>query len=254
MLNELEVFLIRHLRHAITHFDLLPGNDGSARESFVRGIGDMELLVLAGRDPHDYPDLYHPPTLRDDLWRPSKEVERRWQFGKLLESRGLTSWAVEIGTHLAHFSQQLLRNWPGCLHCVDPYGNAPDYQDHISERDRIADFETAQTVLHRFRHEGRAVILPITSAEAAEEFNDAALDFVYLDGNHRGDYVRQDIALWWPKIKPGGILAGHDYNGEWEYQVRPAVEDFLIREGLTGYTVPGDAMSWYVEKPSPAGE
>lgn len=254
-LNELEKFLIRHLRHAAKQFDMLPGRTPSARDAFRTRVNDMELLILGQRDKEDYPDLYHPPTLDDSLWQPSPDVQRRWQFGRLLESRGLTGAAVEIGTHLAHFSQQLLRNWSGKLYCVDPYGDATDYEDHISERDRNSDFEVAQLILGAFH--GRATLYRCTSAEAVNLFHPPGemhlrtpwLDFVYLDGNHRGDYVRQDISLWWPKIKPGGILAGHDFNGEWEHQVRPAVEAFLVREGLKGWTVPGDAMSWYVEKP-----
>lgn len=50
------------------------------------------------------------------------------------------------------------------------------------------------------------------SKDAAELFEDNSLDFVYIDGDHRPEFVKEDIELWWPKIKKGGIIAGHDYG------------------------------------------
>jgi hypothetical protein len=42
----------------------------------------------------------------------------------------------------------------------------------------------------------------------------AQVDFVYIDGNHNYRAVTEDIRAWWPKIRPGGVLGGHDfYNG-----------------------------------------
>jgi predicted O-methyltransferase YrrM len=50
------------------------------------------------------------------------------------------------------------------------------------------------------------------STKASKMFEDDSLDFVFLDAAHEYVPVKQDIAVWWPKIKPGGILAGHDYD------------------------------------------
>jgi SAM-dependent methyltransferase len=50
------------------------------------------------------------------------------------------------------------------------------------------------------------------SVKAAEQFEDESLDFVFIDGDHRSDHVFNDLCAWWPKVKPGGLLAGHDYN------------------------------------------
>lgn len=43
---------------------------------------------------------------------------------------------------------------------------------------------------------------------------DEQLDFVYIDGNHRYEYVKMDIELYLPKVKKGGIICGHDFNHE----------------------------------------
>jgi hypothetical protein len=51
----------------------------------------------------------------------------------------------------------------------------------------------------------------LTSEEAAPKIPDGSLDFAYIDANHAYEYVKRDIELWWPKIRDGGMLAGHDY-------------------------------------------
>jgi hypothetical protein len=50
------------------------------------------------------------------------------------------------------------------------------------------------------------------SAEAASRFEDKSLDFVFIDACHEEDFVVRDIRAWLPKVKPGGLLAGHDIN------------------------------------------
>ena len=50
-----------------------------------------------------------------------------------------------------------------------------------------------------------------TSKEFVKEIADGSLDFVYIDGDHSYDSCKEDINMWLPKIKQGGIIAGHDY-------------------------------------------
>lgn len=59
------------------------------------------------------------------------------------------------------------------------------------------------------RHALNVVELP--SVEAARRYANKSLDFVFIDAGHDEDEVRADIKAWLPKIKPGGVLAGHDY-------------------------------------------
>lgn len=54
--------------------------------------------------------------------------------------------------------------------------------------------------------------LKMPSAAAAALFGDRTLDFVFIDADHSCVAVQADIAAWRPKIKPGGTLAGHDWN------------------------------------------
>ena len=50
-----------------------------------------------------------------------------------------------------------------------------------------------------------------TSEQAADDYPDRSLDFVYIDGNHNFGYIAMDLMLWANKVKRGGIIAGHDY-------------------------------------------
>ncbi len=50
------------------------------------------------------------------------------------------------------------------------------------------------------------------SVETAAQYADRSLDFVFIDGDHGYESVRDDIAAWLPKVKLGGLLAGHDYR------------------------------------------
>ena len=58
----------------------------------------------------------------------------------------------------------------------------------------------------------RCIIIRETSKQAEKKIKDCSLDFVFIDANHLYDYVKTDIILYKKKVKPGGIIAGHDYN------------------------------------------
>lgn len=63
------------------------------------------------------------------------------------------------------------------------------------------------------------------SLEAAATYEDGSLDFVFIDADHTYEAVKKDVDAWFPKVKNGGILAGHDYA--WCEDVRNAVHDAL---------------------------
>jgi len=66
--------------------------------------------------------------------------------------------------------------------------------------------------LGRFGLEQVVTIIDGDSADVAGTVEDGAVDFVFVDGDHRYSGVKKDLDAWLPKIKMGGVLAGHDYN------------------------------------------
>ena len=74
-----------------------------------------------------------------------------------------------------------------------------------AHRDRC--FQVSQELLNGFNVE----FIRETSMSAVKLFQDRSLDFVYIDGDHRYDFIRDDLAGWSKKVRSGGILSGHDY-------------------------------------------
>lgn len=102
-------------------------------------------------------------------------------------------------------------------------------------------------------------IVPVDSLNAAARYPDVHFDFVFLDSSHLYDATKAEIRCWYPKIKEGGVLAGHDYIGH--LQVQEAV-DFCIPREYTRAPIPTQTFEpetllrtsdkgfgvWWVEK------
>jgi len=86
--------------------------------------------------------------------------------------------------------------------------------------------------------------IKLCSIEAAKLYRDNSLDFVFLDASHDYESVKEDIFAWYPKLKLGGKIGGHDYN--WD-TVKCAVHDFLGTNRLytdNHHIIP----SWLIKK------
>jgi hypothetical protein len=89
--------------------------------------------------------------------------------------------------------------------------------DHWSNEDKsdLLNFEDyLHTVSRLFKFGSRSIVVNMDSVEAAKElFADGSLCFVYIDCGLTYELYSQQLETWWPKIKEGGILAGHIF--EW---------------------------------------
>lgn len=95
----------------------------------------------------------------------------------------------------------------------------------------------------------RSTVLRATFEEALGLFEDGSLDFVYVDGYaHTGQEGGQTLEDWWPKIKPGGVMAGHDYDPLFQPTI-DAVDAFVARHGLELHLTEEEKLrSWWVVK------
>lgn len=74
-------------------------------------------------------------------------------------------------------------------------------------------------------------VIESDSAEAANQFADGSVDFCFIDADHSYEGVKRDIAAWFPKMKVGGVIAGHDRV---RVGVARAVADAFLRYETSG--------------------
>lgn len=138
-------------------------------------------------------------------------IESRNDFPRILNWLGLKGAAVEVGVNQGHYSEHFLEQWAGeLLISVDAWG---PYAEATPEQ-READYAATKARLERFGD--RSAVWRSTSVNAAKHFmldpqRQGGFDFVYIDGDHSYRSVTADLEAWWPLVKPGGIIAGHDW-------------------------------------------
>ena len=126
---------------------------------------------------------------------------------------------VEIGVFKGEFSRAILEKWNGTLYLIDPWRELSDeeYLDSSNHKNHQDAFLQTMNSIKGF--ESRAFMLRGLGEELVHLFKDNSLDYIYIDGNHDYDHAKQDLKLWWPKLRPGGLMAGHDYlQLNWERQ------------------------------------
>eukprot|EP00976_Prorocentrum_cordatum_P081698 1184517-Prorocentrum_minimum.AAC.4 len=81
--------------------------------------------------------------------------------------------------------------------------------------------ESARRRMERFQNSDKTHVQLVKGYSTAKAgmFADGSVDFVYLDARHDFCAVREDMEAYWPKVKCGGIMAGHDYMSADEVHV-----------------------------------
>lgn len=186
------------------------------------------------------------------------DVHRREELPLLLNSLNLTGIGVELGVRRGDFSEHLLAHWAGNrLISIDSWAAAPadEYVDisNVTQEEHDGNHAETNRLLARFGR--RSTILRMTGDDTRARFRNGTLDFVYLDARHDRESVAADLALWWTAVRPGGVMAGHDYLdghlAEGVFGVRSAVDEFFHALGLEVHATTADAPwpSWIVTKP-----
>lgn len=158
---------------------------------------------------------------------------------------------AEVGVFDGPTSAWLLARLPKLvLYMVDqwkPYSdsNQPDAMLNADKWVRVRRMAHSRTEFAK----DRRIVLNLDSVKAAREIPDGSLDMAFIDANHTLEGVRRDIRAYWPKVKSGGWLAGHDWEKHEPriYGVVQAVQEFAAETGLP-YELDEDA-TWFVRKP-----
>lgn len=154
----------------------------------------------------------------------------RKDLAVLLGELGLVR-GVEVGTSQGIHALMMCENIPGIqLTCVDPYTR---YHWKHSQDEHERCYALAHERLDPFG----VTIVRQSSMDAARGVPAESLDFVYIDGNHEFDFVMEDLITWSRRVKPGGIVAGHDY-----YRFRGAG----VVDAVDAYTRAHQIQEWFL--------
>lgn len=160
-------------------------------------------------------------------------MENRIDLYKYFAKLGFTKGA-EIGVSEGHNAVNMFLNIPNLeLYCVD-----------IWESNRR--FRTAKDNLRAYKTR----LIRSKSMDALPHIKDESLDFVFIDGNHKFDYVMEDLIGWSRKVRKGGIIAGHDYYHFKESGVIEAVNSYISAHRIDLYLTGVDKESPDDKKPS----
>lgn len=158
-----------------------------------------------GEDWFTYPNFYR--SLVDQFPSGSKFVEvGSW--------RGRSS--CFLGVEIYNSGKEI------SLDCVDTWGGSDEHEGYEIlkgdglYREFISNISPISSIIKPIR---------MTSLEASKFYPDESVDVVFLDASHKYEDVRDDLFAWYPKVKKGGIFAGHDYPS-WT-QVVKAVDEFF---------------------------
>lgn len=124
-------------------------------------------------------------------------------FPKMINDNNYVK-CVEIGVYKGAFSEILLNKCPSInLHSVDLWIDMEG-----KPMDEI--MEGCKVLLSPYADRNKMV--KGDSLTASAMFEDNSLDFVYIDADHSYESTMADILAWIPKVRVGGVLAGHDYT------------------------------------------
>lgn len=186
---------------------------------------------------------------------------RRWDVvAGLCQSIGAKTF-VEVGCKEGRTTGFVLANCPD-IHviAIDPWIKQEASADPTRETYEAWDFAEIESQFwdnvcsckwNKLAHSPdcashRCTMVQDTSEQAAKltfQDHDETFDVVFIDALHDYDSVMQDISLWWPKVREGGFICGHDYQHKFPGVMRAVADHFpLMRVGLCPDSV------WFVQK------
>jgi hypothetical protein len=176
---------------------------------------------------------------------------RRWDvLASFMLEQGYKTF-VEVGCKEGRTTGHILKNVPDSrVIAIDPWITQEANGDPTRETYKDWDFSKIEREFWENvgEHKDRCTMLRMTSVEASKlewpfpNFGDQS-DLVFIDALHDYASVKEDIALWWPHVRIGGMLAGHDFNHRWPGCERAVAEAFnLMHIGVASDSV------WFILK------
>ncbi|MFA5830887.1 MAG: class I SAM-dependent methyltransferase [Candidatus Paceibacterota bacterium] len=182
--------------------------------------GRIEASEAKNMDTLDFILKRYNLTLNENQFLVPLRHSRWREMPLLFKDLGFTK-GVEVGVYRGRFSTTLCAPNPDlALIGVDAWDAYDEYKDYDAE-----DMENAFFTAKERTRGYNIALLREYSLEASKRFADESLDFVFIDANHDYEYAVNDIAAWSKKVRKGGLVCGHDYvvNTEFNFGVIEAV-------------------------------
>jgi hypothetical protein len=140
------------------------------------------------------------------------------------------SIGAELGVDAGQLSERFLNlNHFSSFHCVDKWDSENDEWDKYDLHGRHQYLSVAM----RLMGYPTARVWRMTAQEWAERIPDESLGFVYIDCYaHTGQDDGEILKLLWPKMAPGGVFAGDDYDSKKWRPTYDAVNKFAEELGV----------------------
>jgi hypothetical protein len=156
---------------------------------------------------------------------------------------------AEIGVEFGGFTDIYYRE-NSEIHLIDMWcteGN--DYYFSKKEGQVELGYEK---VLSKYKDKTNVKLIKMKSSEASKLYDDEYFDWIYIDADHTYESVLEDIKMWLPKLKKGGVISGHDFDPSDDdlnfslYGVEKAVKE-IFGDNFK-LTKESNYKSWYVFK------
>lgn len=181
----------------------------------------MELKIIKdpGQDDHEFSDISK--LTESNLW--PFEFLSAYGMMPYLKRAGENLVGVEIGVLKGENIRLLLDELSNIkmIYGVDPYLEHSDQGTFRSQEYMDQYLEIAERNLKT--HKKRYKLVKKSSGEAHTDFKDESLDFILLDGDHSYDGIKNDLEVYYPKLKKGGHIFIHD---TYLPDVQKAMHDF----------------------------
>ena len=161
---------------------------------------------------------------------------------------------AEIGVAEGRHAEEIMLNWPFAIekiYLVDRWKSVPDQKGDASQNEDWHSHNLLDAMVRMGPWIDESVFLQGGSEDMAGKVDDGSLDFVYIDADHSFMGCQKDINAWFPKLKPGGYMAFHDFENL-AYGVKAAVHAFCGPKGYTIRLIPEDKAEdagAYFQKP-----
>jgi hypothetical protein len=159
-----------------------------------------------------------------------QNCQDRLQLWKAFLDATRPAKVAEVGVWLGDFAAAMLQHCPyiETYYMIDPWAHLSDWNKPFNVSAEQFEVVYREAMRKTEFAKDRRVILRGRTKEVVGQLADAALDFVYIDGDHTLRGITLDLLLMFNKVRPGGFIGGDDFNPTTQWEHGPGFEPTLV--------------------------